>query len=426
MSVANLLDLLHRVRDAASPAELAFIAVNQTAALVSYRQSALWEQGRGLLAVSGVPVPEANAPFTLWLERVCRQLGEAGPIRPEQLSPNERQEWGEWLPPHGYWQPLPRARAALLLARDDDWGEQDAALLAELAHAYDHALAALRRPGMWAEWRRRAALRRKTLLGAAAALVLVAAFPVPLTVLAPAEVVARDPAVVRAPLDGVVARLHVRPNQQVVAGQPLFELDDTALRGRVEVAEKTLAAAEAEWRQTSQQAVFDPSAKPKLAALVGRREQQQAELDYLRSLMERISVKAPAAGVAVLDDPSEWIGRPVAVGEKVMALAEERDTEIEAWLAPADMIALEEGAGVTVFLNVAPLSPVDARVVQVAYEASLRPDSTVAYRVRARIDGDDKPRLGLRGTARLSGGRVPAIYWLLRRPIGVIRAWVGL
>lgn len=428
MSVASLLDLLHRVRDAANAAELAFIAVNQTMSLVPYRQAALWEQGRGLLAVSGVPLPESNAPFTLWLERVCRQLdgAAAGPVRPDQLAAHERDEWNEWLPPHGIWLPLPRARAALLLARDEEWGEQDAALLAELGHAYDHALAALRRPGLLAEWRARAALRRKTLLAGAAAVVLAAAFPVPLTVLAPAEVVARDPAVVRAPLDGVVARLHVRPNQRVEAGQMLFELDDTALRGKVEVAEKTLAAAEAEWRQTSQQALFDAGAKPKLAALVGRREQQQAELDYLRGLMDRIGVKAPAAGIAVLDDPSEWIGRPVAVGEKVMALAEERDTEIEAWLAPADMIALAQGAEATVFLNVAPLSPVDASVTQVAYEASVRPDATVAYRVRARILGDDKPRLGLRGTARLSGGRVPLVYWLLRRPIGAIRAWAGL
>lgn len=422
----NLIHLLHRIRDANTPAELAFIAVNEAQSLVAFRQAALWEGGRGLTAISGVPEPEANAPFTLWLERLCRHMTTPGPIAPESVPADLRDEWAEWLPAHGFWLPLPKASAALVLARDDEWSEQDAALLGELAHACDHALAALRRPSLWAEWKTRARLRRKVLVGAGAGLVLAAICPVPLTVLAPAEVVAANPAVIRSPLDGVVRQVHVRPNQRVTEGDLLFELDDTTLKGKGEVAAKALDAAEADLRQVSQMAVFDPSAKPRLAAIIGRREQQGAELDYLKSLLDRIRVKAPSSGIAVLDDPSEWIGRPVAVGEKVMALAEERDTEIEAWLTPADAVDLVSGAAVTVFLNVAPLSPVSAHLSHVAYEATPRPDGSVAHRVRARIEGDDKPRLGLKGTARLSGHTVPLVYWLLRKPIGAIRQAVGL
>jgi hypothetical protein len=422
----SLIHLLHRIRDAVTAAELAFIAVNETAGLLSYRQAVLWEEGRGLLAISGVPEPEANAPFTLFLERLIEQPLPPGPVDPAMLPPDLRAEWSDWLPDHGFLLVLPKAKAGLLVARDGDWSEQDAALLAELAHAYDHALAALRRPTLWAEWKRRLQSRRKVLVWAAVGGGLAALFPVPLTVLAPAEVVAAHPAVIRSPLDGVVKNLHVRPNQRVAEGALLFELDDTTLRGKGEVAAKALDAAEAELRQVSQMAVFDPAAKPKLAAIIGRREQQAAELEYLHGLLERIRVKAPSGGIAVLDDPSEWIGRPVGVGEKVMALAEENDTEIEAWLSPADAIPLGEGAAVTMFLNIAPLSPVSAKLLQVAYEATPRPDGSVAHRVRARIDGSDKPRLGLKGTARLSGPSVPLIYWLLRKPIGAIRQAVGL
>jgi len=425
----QLLTLLHRARDAAIPAELAFIAVNETAGLVPFRQAALWEAGRGITAVSGVPEPEVNAPFTLWLERVCRQLGAkpAGAMLADDLSSEDRTEWSDWLPAQGWWQPLPQGNGGLLFARDDAWTEQEAALLAELAHAYGHALAALRRPSLLSEWKTKAHLRRKTLRFAAAAFLVLAVIPVPLTVLAPAEVVAAHPAVIRSPQEGVVARLQVRPGERVAEGQPLFELDDTQLAGKAEVAEKTLAAADAEWRQLSQQALFDPAAKPKLAAAQGRRDQQAAELDYLHSLLARIRVKAPSGGITVLDDPSEWIGRPVAVGEKVLSLAEEHDTEIEAWLSPADAIKLKPGAPVSVFLNVSPLFPVHAAVTSLAYEATPRPDATMAYRVRARILGDgEKPRLGLKGTARLSGRWVPLSYWLLRRPIGAVRSALGL
>ena len=269
--------------------------------------------------------------------------------------------------------------------------------------------------------------RRRLLIGGAVALLALAAVPVPLTVLAPADVVPANPAIIRAPLDGVVEVVHIHPNDRVAKGQALFALDDTTLKGKVEVAEKSLSTAEAELRQLSQLAVFDPSAKPKLAVASGRRDEQGAELATLQSQLERIHVKAPSPGIAVLDDPTEWIGRPVAVGERVMALAEERDTEIEAWLAPGDAIDLAPGAPLTLFLNVTPLAPVHARIRTVAYEATPRPDGTVAHRVRARIDdGEDKPRLGLKGTARLSGSWVPLLYWALRRPIAATRAWAGL
>lgn len=117
----------------------------------------------------------------------------------------------------------------------------------------------------------------------------------------------------------------------------------------------------------------------------------------------------------------------VTVGEKVMALAEERDTEIEAWLAPGDAIALQAGASATLFRNAAPLSPVKGAVRYVAYEAVPRPDGTTAHRVRAGLaESEAKARLGLKGTARLSGETVSLAYWLLRRPLAAVHAAVGL
>lgn len=59
------------------------------------------------------------------------------------------------------------------------------------------------------------------------------------------------------------------------------------------------------------------------------REEKAAEVDHYQSLLGRIRVTAKSAGVAVVDEPSEWIGRPVSIGEKVMAVAEEKDTEVD-------------------------------------------------------------------------------------------------
>jgi hypothetical protein len=62
----------------------------------------------------------------------------------------------------------------------------------------------------------------------------------------------------------------------------------------------------------------------------------------------------------------------------------------------------------------------------VAYEAISRPDGTLAHRVRAILaETDHRPRLGVKGTARIDGERVPLIWWLFRRPLTVVRQTLG-
>jgi hypothetical protein len=428
-SLAGLIGILHRLREAASREELGFVLVNEAIGAAPYRQAALWLEGQGVAAISGVSTNERTTPYVQWLCRVCPALAVAlprgGAVGPSMLAGPDRDEWSDWLPAHGAWLPIPRGTSGsgggLLVAREEPWSEGEMAVLAEACHAYAHALAVFggrrlsRRKG------------RKMLWAAALACALALALPVPMTVLAPAELVPAHPSVIRSPLDGMVEKFHVAPNTLVAEGAALFDLDPTTLAGKLEVAEKTMATAEAEYRLASQQAVFDPSAKARLTILAGRLEEREAEAAYLRALLDRIKVKAPRAGLAVLDDPAEWIGRPVSVGERVMLIADERDTEIEAWLAVGDAVDLIAGMKTTLFLNADPLNPVSAVLRHVGYEAMVRPDSTVAYRLRATLaEAEPRHRLGLKGMARIEAGRVPAVYWLFRRPLAAIRHFLGL
>ena len=428
-----LLGLEEHARRAANDTELAFVMVNDSRALAVYRQAALYVEGEGLKAVSGVAGIETGAPFTLWLERIFPRLeiDEARLAGPDSLSGPDALEWSEWLPPHALLLPLKdrdgKRLGTLLFARDEEWGEQDVALLTRATEFYAYAWTVLHRPSPITHWRAKLTAIPKWRLKLAAGIVLALLFPVRLSVLAPAEVVAHDPAVIRSPLDGVIEKVHVRPNQQVAEGDLLFELDRTTLSGKLEVARKALDTAKAELDQASQQAFFDPKAKGTLAVIRARVDERSAEAAQLEDLMARSQVKAPRAGVAVLDDPAEWQGRPVNVGEKVLAVAAPDDVEVEAWLAPSDVIELERGGPVSVFLNANPLSPVSGKLLYVTYEAIPQPDGSLGHRVRAALDkGEASPRLGLKGTARLDGHRVPLIYWLARRPLAVVRAFVGM
>ena len=444
--VLTLLDIAHKARHVEDSVELDFMAVNTTHVLAPYRQAALWFADRKVCALSGVVQLEANAPYVQWLERVCGSLGESGPVDAASVPAQLGEEWADWLPAYGLWIALTSesrraegTQGGLLLVRDIPWLEEEITLLTEWADILQHAYEARRPPKSWnlARIKSRIGLafrsdaqagtpwwkRRGTM--AAAALLLVLVFPVRLTVLAPGELVPANPAVIRSPLDGVIERFHVKPNEQVKKDQPLFDFDEAQLASRRAVAEQALATAEAEYRQALQQALNDGKSKNLLSGLQGKIEERRAETEFLRGQVERASVTAPRDGIALFDDPTEWTGRPVATGERVMRIATPNDVEVEAWLAVSDAIRLDTGADVQLYLSADPLSPVSAQVRYVSYEAQQRPDGNHAYRVRATLDERSAHRVGLRGTAKLSGRRVPLVYWILRRPLAAIRETLG-
>jgi multidrug efflux pump subunit AcrA (membrane-fusion protein) len=454
--LATLLFLARRARAARLPAELAFIAVNETYQLCPYRQAALWWPGQGVTALSGVSAPERNAPYVQWLAGLAQALAArpeavAGVIDPGGLPADTAHAWNEWWPRHAVWIPLLRAAESAvdpgpavaggwLFAREEAWRAGEVDLLSEWAETWLHAWQgqeAARAPRGWRHWAAActprhlpstiASLWRKPARRIAVLAALGLCIPVRLTVLAPAELVPAQPAVIRAPIDGVVDGVLVQPNQRVQAGQPLFTLERSALNARQAIAAQALATARAEYRQHAQQALFDTRSKARLALLQSTIAERESDITYLQQQIARATLSAPHAGIALFDAPSDWVGRPVATGERIATVAVETDQEVEAWLAPGDMIALSAGAPVTFYLNSSPLRPMPATVRYINHTAEQRPDGSFAYRLRAALAPDaDSARIGLKGSAKVSGDTVPLAYWILRRPLAFLRQFVGL
>lgn len=433
-----LLGLIRRARAAESGAALRFIAVNDSHLLSPYDQSALWLHGK-VEALSGLTEVEANAPFVQWLGGVCRHLAAAEENRVRTVASTDLPadlagEWDQWLPASVMWVPFGRRGApgsgGLLVARMLPWRDIECRLFVEWMETWSCAYRAIHRPGVLAGLtgvvrKVPRTLARRPVVWALVALAVLL-FPVRLSVLAPGELVPANPVAVRAPLDGVIREVLVRTNEEVRAGQTLFVYDDSMLTSRLEVAQEALRTAEAEERQLSQQALFDARARAALSTARGNVEEKRLEVDYLQGQLARNQVPATRAGIALVGDPSGWTGRPVVAGERILRIAEPDDREIEAWLPVGDAIRLPEGARVKLYLSTSPLSPVEGRLRYVSYEAMRRPEGDYAYRVRAAIEGATEHRAGLKGTARLSGDRVPLIYWMLRRPLAAAREFTGL
>lgn len=440
-----LLELAKGARAAASANELAFLAVNDSRALAPYRQAALWFHSSGVHTLSGVVTVEANAPYAQWLDQLCRTLSEqhktAVPldVDPALLPPAIKAEWDEWLPARATWLPLPSLASpgGLLLAGDAALPSHQLALLGEWMDIWQHAWRAAHPPPRWSlarlpallrDWWRGGARdqRRRRRLATAFVLLAVLLCPVRLTVLAPGELVPANPATIRAPLDGVIAAFSVRPNQAVAAGQPLFSFDQAPIGSRLDVAREALSTAQAEYRQNAQLMLNDPRARSQLAGALGKIAEKQAQADFLESQVQRSRVLAPQAGIVLFDDPSEWIGRPVQTGERIMQVAAPDDVEIEAWVPIGDAIPLADDAPLHLYLATTPMSPLNGTLRYMSHRAVARPDGTYAYRVRAKLDAPSGQRIGLKGTAKLGGERVPFIYWMLRRPLASIRQFIAL
>lgn len=411
--------------------------VNDSRQLLDYREALLWQADEGRIkACSGLAQVEANAPFMLFLARLCqgwRQQPWAADLHElsaADIAAQDRAEWHEYLAEHLLWVPLRRRDGellgSLLLSREQALARAEHALLELLQDAYAHAWAGLvrSRRSQGVGWLRKRP--RRVALCTATILLGLALLPVRQTVLAPAEIVPREPAVLRAPLQAVVESMRVQPNQAVKAGDPLVQLDTRELENRLESARQSLAATDAQLRQTRQQALFDERAKAALAELVTRRDQARADVDYLLNNLERSLILAPRDGVAIFDDPSDWIGRPVSLGERIMQVADPHDARLEIHLPVADAITLEPGAEVLLFLNSQPGSPLQASLRRHGYRATPTADGTMAYRLDATFaDQDSRTRVGLKGTAKLYGQRTLLFNYLLRRPLAALRVYLG-
>ncbi|MET1077876.1 MAG: HlyD family efflux transporter periplasmic adaptor subunit [Pseudomonas sp.] len=426
---AHFLTLERQARAAADSDSLAYCLVNDGQGLFGFRHAALLIGGR-VRALTGVSQVEPHAPFVAFVERACGQLlkqqrlAEPGVVELHHLDAAALAEAQALSAVEVYWLPLRERGGApfggLWLAREQPWSGAEQALLEQLGDSYAHAWLALQPARRW-----RGRWPRKRLLAAVLGALLVLLIPVRQSVLAPAEVVPLGGQVVAAPLDGVISEFLVEPNAPVKPGDLLLRFDATSLRAQADVAERTLAVAEAEHRGSAQRAFADAESGARLDLLAARVEQKRAERDYARDLLARSEVRAEREGIAVFADAERWRGKPVRTGERLMVIADPQQGKVRIELAVGDAIELQPAAPVAVFLDSDPLHRHPARLARAAYEAQLTDGGHLAYRLDARFD-DAVPRIGLRGTAKLYGERVPLALYLLRRPLAALRQAVGL
>jgi HlyD family secretion protein len=429
-----LLDAEALMRDVSTLEELSYLLVNDWRPIISAKQIYILEaNSAGVFRVaftSDVTSVDARAPF-------CTKLCELVQASLREKPNNQWQtinltpllvENSDFPFPHAIAAPL--AHKAQLLTRQVvalaavPFTDSDRLIAARLGTTAAHAYWAMSNKGKHAF-----RITNKLKLTAITALCLCLAgfIPVPLSILAPTEIVAQNPFIAAAPLSGVIESIDVEPNSPITAGTILFRLNDVELKSTLDIAQKSVAIAEARLRRAQQGAGASTELRREVGISLSELAMSIAERDGALARMERTVVRAPYDGVVMFNRKEDWIGKPVSTGERILEIANPKLIEASIEVGVADSIVLDSTQSITLFLDSNPLKPITAAFKSAGYQAASTRDQQLAFPVRATITTDQPNlRIGQRGTAQMRAQKVSLAYFLFRRPLAALRQKIGL
>lgn len=422
----KLVALEGEVLAAADRLSLKHIAVNRTRALIPAGHIFwLTQSGRRLkiAAISSQATVDNNAPFVQWITAQME-----GRLRQDRLSKPAALEFSmrradddfSYPFPQGYYAPF-RGGGGLLLTREHSFTDIEQSLILRLSRLFGASWDALgdkKRARMSGQ-------KRRIVYGVSILTLLAGLIPVPMTTLAPAEIIAAKPFIVTAPMDGVIDAVLVPANVPITKGQPLVQMVDTSYRNEYNLAGSEEVVADARLRQAGLSAFIDETAKREIAIAEAEKRLALTRKNYAKDRLSKTLISAPMEGLALFSKPQDWSGRPVSTGEAIMQIADPTrvSLRIDAPLSSGEV--LQSGARVRMFLDADPLRPIEARLGRSSYYAENTPDGHMAYQVQAKLGDGIQPRIGSRGVAKIYGRKAPLGYWLLRRPLTIIRQFFG-
>jgi len=428
-------------RAASTVDEWKFVVANETLKLSHAKQVFVFRcsQNTRVMAISGLASFERSGVLASNIEKiisVLRSENEDKVIRtvdPASLCPTTPGLLKDYPYKQLLWIPLlsrsNELLGGMLLASDTIWQDHDLVILKRLTETYAHALSSLVAEQSMTK-QLKGGLGPIKLIGlyTVVFVLFTLTFPVSMSALAPFEIAPRNPIVITAPLDGVIENIFVEPNAVVQKGQTIISFADTILKNRHELSKSEVRVASAQQKKATQLAFDNIRGQQEFRIAIANHQLKIAKRNYSREMLDRASTKAQRGGVVLYSDKNALLGRPVKLGERIMLIANPNNIELQINVGVDDAIFLKPNARVKVFLDSDPVNSREAVIEYIEYQAKIRTDETLSYRIVAKLLGDPKnlPGLGVRGTAKLYGEDVPLAFYLFRRPLSALRQWVGI
>lgn len=440
--------LIIKAVSAPSRQSLAFIILNDTVELIRYDRATLWnieEKRPRLIGISGQATLNQYAELQQKWNKLV--VGLKDPFKSQMLTEESFLENKEiWKELQGanqssvLWLPIKSDEKPVLGLWLEKWNvtEQVQPPATLLSLLNDHLL-----PGYGAAWskqqrkrgfRGRFSLSKPVYLLALLGILSTFFIDIPLRVVAPCEIVAKNPTVVTAPLDGIIESVKVSPGQKVRSGELLVEYDKRIPLQELLVTRKQVEILRSEVDRAMTLGISDTRSLSELAILKLKLQKEELNLDLAEYKAKRLTVTAPVNGVAMLDDPDDWKGKPVKMGEKILTLSNPAQSKIKIWIPENDNIQLDPSRDIKIFLNIDPEHSLPAKLIYIANESSISEKGAPSFVAEAEWikDGqtksvdDQEIKLGLKGSAILYGEKVSLFYYIIRKPWAALRGtWGG-
>jgi hypothetical protein len=436
--LATLLVLNDEIRKLSTVREFGFFTTNETHRLIRYHTAYLWGKkdflGVQLVAQSGTPELDIHSPANQWVVHKIKAISESPTAEkikqidnPNQKNTNDI-EWPESLPANILWCPFVNKKneivGGLIFFRETLFTDTELKMVQWLINSYQYIWSVLNRPSKLTTWK---ALRKKPYFLAILILSLaVLFFPVHISILGNGIVVPDNPILINAPMQGVIQSFAVTPGSQVKAGQLLLTMEKTDLLSASEVDQRNFLLTEAKLRTAVNEAFDNKEKRAEVPILQAQLSIDKAHLDYTNAQLAKTEIRSPINGIVIFDSKEDWVGQPVQTGERILMVANSSRVKLRINVTVADIIPIEVGTKGDFFLN-GKFSSVAIKLTTLGYNAKLMPNKTLAYQLEANfVDPKEKPQIGLQGTVKLYGHRVPFIYFILRKPLQAIRQKLGI
>lgn len=412
---------------------LIFLILNDTLQVVRYDRAVLWEISEkkkfDLLGVSGETNVDPKTALAQQLKGIVEKIAN---VEQAQILSQELIE--SYITSQGHanasvvWLPIKagdKLKLGLWLEKWEGpkWQYDEIEILTFLMQNYGAA---------WDKFENRTYFSfkplKKPIYSVLAALFLLSfVIPAPLRIVAPCEVVPADPVLITAPLQGIIESIAVEPGQRVKTGDVLFEYDKKVPLDELQVIVKQVNITQAEMQKALGLSRKDPNARAELGVLQEKLSKERKTLDAARFKATKLIVTSPIDGVAIIQDPDQWRGNPVDIGEKVMMVSDPDKSKVRIWIPEEDNVEINPEYDVRVILNVHPDTTYYARIDYIASSITMSETNVPSFLAEAHWieEKNEGVKLGLKGTAVLYGENVSLIYWVLRKPWMFVRRSIG-
>lgn len=445
LNILKLLQLEHNCRSSENIKELYYQIVNQTRTVVNYSQGVLLTTDLTgkykVVSISDISVVDSTSPYVQWIESVVEDLNKKEKSKEifivdnkNDLSEINFKSINEFSPPNILFVPLKNIKENIetdyifLLSKEEFWQEKELEIFKHLSSSLSYFLFAMRKTG-FLDSLKKISFKNKYFKITMILLIILMFLPVRLSVLAPLEVEAKNPYVVTSPINGVIEEVKVYPNQKVEKNELIVKFDDIDFTNNLNVAKRTLDVANAELFTASQSSFFDPKQKSQIAQLESQVKLKEAEVNFSQEQLNKTKIFAKEEGIAVINNPNDWKGKPVSTGEKIFLIANPNSIELKIMLPVSDAIFLEENAIVKAFFDNDPTNSWNAKIKYISYKPELTEQNILSYKITADFENINEnsyiPSIGLRGTAKIYSKNVTLFFYLFRKPITSVRQWIG-